>query len=82
MRNLSVIDRKSNKCSLFTSCTAAAIERNILYFANHNELCKLEVEKANAEENVSLSLLATLHNQPSNVMLLYFIAGGSFSAFK
>lgn len=56
MRNLSVVDRKSNNCSLFGTCAAAAIERNVLYFANQNDLCKLEVDKANAEENASFSL--------------------------
>jgi len=70
MRNLSVIDRKSSECSLFTTCTAAAIERNILYFANQNDLCKLEVDKANAEENVSVLPFCHFRNQPSNIILL------------
>ena len=52
MRNLSLIDKCTVPLSFLETCCVAAIESNLLYFANENELCKLDVNSSNPEENV------------------------------
>ena len=52
MRNLTLVDKKLATCSFLKNCCAATVERNLLFFANQNELCKLDIDKSNAEDNV------------------------------
>lgn len=52
MRNLTLIDKKAASCSFLKDCCAATIERNLMFFANQNELCKLDVDQPNAEDSV------------------------------
>ena len=52
MRNLTLVDKKLATCSFLNHCCAATVERNLLFFANQNELCKLDIDKSNAEDNV------------------------------
>lgn len=58
MRNLALIDKKSASCSFLKNCCAATVERNCMYFANQNELCKLDVDQKNPEENVSVLFIS------------------------
>ncbi|KAK4012972.1 hypothetical protein OUZ56_025220 [Daphnia magna] len=54
MRNLNLIDKKAASCSFLKDCCAATIERNLMFFANQNELCKLDVDQPNAEDSVEV----------------------------
>ena len=53
MRNLCLVDSYVAKCSLLKTCQAATVERNIIYFSNENEICKLEMDSLNPENDVS-----------------------------
>ena len=52
MRNLQLCEKKLAACSLLKECQAATLERNLLYFANRDELCKLDLEQPNPDDNV------------------------------
>ena len=54
MRNLCPVDSYVAACSLLDTCHAATVERNIIYFINDNEICKLEMDSSDPEENVRL----------------------------
>lgn len=56
MRNLALRDKKLATCSLLKECQAATLERNLLYFTTSNELCKLDVDQPNPEENVGFCI--------------------------
>ena len=47
-----MIDCKKSSCSFLKTCQSAAIERSLLFFANETELCKLDLDKVNPEEEV------------------------------
>ena len=54
MRNLSFIDKQVIPCLLLRNCVAATVEGSVLYFVSGNELCKLDLELSNFDENVNL----------------------------
>lgn len=81
MRNLALIDKKPASCSFLKGCCAATVERNCMYFANQNELCKLDVDQKNAEDNVSLSKSQFIMNfQHTNSFSISL--GGNIRAFR
>lgn len=53
MRNVSLVDRKFVSCSFLENCTAAAVEQNFLYFTSQYDLCKLDLDQPDAENNAS-----------------------------
>jgi len=54
MRNLCPVDSYVAACSLFKTCHAATVERNLIYFINDNEICKLEMDSLDPEKDVEV----------------------------
>ena len=53
MRNILLIDKKLVPCSFLKNCSAATVERNLMYFASQDDLCKLDLDLTDAENNAS-----------------------------
>lgn len=53
MRNVSLVDRKFVSCSFLENCSAAAVEQNFLYFTSQYDLCKLDLDQPDPENNAS-----------------------------
>ena len=54
MRNLCQVDSYVAACSFLKTCQAATVERNLIYFTNDSEICKLEIDSLDPEKNVKL----------------------------
>lgn len=56
MRNISLIDKKQVSCSFLKNVCTATVERNFMYFANQNELCKIDTNHSDAENSVGFKI--------------------------
>lgn len=55
MRNLVLCEKRVVPCPLLADCKAATVEKNFLYFTTKDELCKLDLSKAESDgENVCI----------------------------
>ena len=73
MRNLCPVDSYVAACSLFKTCHAATVERNLIYFINDNEICKLEMDSLDPEKDVCLFFLHAVVK--SHIYLLNIFTG-------
>lgn len=53
MLNLSVREKIKISCPCFKDCQTAAVEGKAVYFVSQSELCKVDLDKLDAENNVS-----------------------------
>lgn len=77
MRNLSLVDKKQVSCSFLKQCCVATVERNLVFFASQSDLCKIDVEQADAENNVNVCFNSKRVRRFFNLYACCHVSGGN-----